>query len=450
MAISTGKVLWVQVWGLALVQGAIALTWVIYNLYLVRLLTQFGFPESLATSLIVLENILAAFIEPVMGNFSDRLQHTMGSRFPFIALGMILASACFLGIPAVLVLGGPSGIMRWLLPIMMVLWAIAMTLFRSPALSLLGRYAFRTQLPQAASILTLVGGLAGSLAPLANTVILRMGPLVTFFIGSMSLLGAAFALRAVGPNQTVMAEPPEFLSQESPARFSEQDGYSPNAFHQPGVESAVASQSPENQASVSQSSAPVTRAVSIPKLALVFGAGMGVALGFRLMMQTLPSVISAQISELNPRWVLGTVFLTIAITAIPMGRVVTRAGTRLSMIVGLGLMAGLTALILTGTQAMMIFVMAIAIGTCFSVVSNTTIPFALSMVPNHKAGLGTGMYFSGAAVAMSLYGMAISNGLELSSRSGASIGAVAFLCAAACTLISMKETSQHLKGSQHL
>ncbi len=137
-------------WGLALVQGAIALTWVIYNLYLVALLTQFGFPASLATGLLVLENILAALIEPLMGNFSDGLQHRMGTRFPVIALGMIVASACFLGIPAVLVFAGPSGLMRWVLPSVLVAWAIAMTLFRSPALSLLGRYAFRTQLPQAA------------------------------------------------------------------------------------------------------------------------------------------------------------------------------------------------------------------------------------------------------------------------------------------------------------
>jgi hypothetical protein len=42
---------------------------------------------------------------------------------------------------------------------------------------------------------------------------------------------------------------------------------------------------------------------------------------------------------------------------------------------------------------------AIALGATFSLVSNGTIPFALSIVPQDKAGLGTGIYFSGGAVA---------------------------------------------------
>ncbi len=35
-------------------------------------------------------------------------------------------------------------------------------------------------------------------------------------------------------------------------------------------------------------------------------------------------------------------------------------------------------------------------------ISPTAIPYALSMVPPAKAGLGTGLYFSGGAVAMSV------------------------------------------------
>jgi Na+/melibiose symporter-like transporter len=150
---SSSPILWGQVCGLASVQGSIALTWVIYNLYLVELLTRLGFPQGLAAGLLVIENLLAMVMEPLMGTFSDRLQHRVGTRFPLVSLGMVLAAACFIIIPTVLFWGqGPT--LRWALPLILVAWALAMTVFRSPAMSLLGRYAFRTQLPQAASVLT--------------------------------------------------------------------------------------------------------------------------------------------------------------------------------------------------------------------------------------------------------------------------------------------------------
>ncbi|MEO0407928.1 MAG: MFS transporter, partial [Cyanobacteria bacterium P01_A01_bin.135] len=195
------RVLWPQVWGLASVQGAITLCWVIYNLYLVRLLTQYGFSEGLATSLIVIETGAAVLLEPLMGSLSDRLQRWMGSRFPMVAAGVILSAACFLAIPLSLIFGGPGPVTRWLLPVAAVAWAFAMTIFRSPVLSLLGRYAMATQQPQAASILTLVGGVTGALAPLAGDLILRLGPLVAFALGSLVMLGAAWVLRLTQPDQ---------------------------------------------------------------------------------------------------------------------------------------------------------------------------------------------------------------------------------------------------------
>jgi MFS family permease len=232
---------------------------VIYNLYLLKLLTQFGFPKELATGVLILENILAAVMEPLMGSLSDQAQRWIGTRFPFISVGVVLSSALFIAIPAFVAFGSPSTAIRWFLPVLMVAWALAMTVFRSPALSLLGRYAFGTNLPQAASILTLVGGVAGAMGPLANQFILNLGPIVTFSIGSFVMLGAAVALRSVNSNSSVPQATPE-----------------------------------------SEPSSPLTgswRQISIPRLGLVFGAGVGVALGFRLMMQTFPRILTVKFQQ---------------------------------------------------------------------------------------------------------------------------------------------------------
>ncbi len=386
------RVLWLQVWGLAAVQGAIALTWVIYNLYLPKLLTQFGFPKELATGVLILENILAAVMEPLMGGLSDQAQRWIGTRFPFISFGVVLASAIFIAIPAFVVFASPIAAIRWVLPVLMVVWALAMTVFRSPALSLLGRYAFGTNLPQAASILTLVGGVAGAMGPLANQFILSLGPVVTFSIGSLTMLGAAVALRSVNPNSSVQPATPESSEISQPTSS--------------------------------------WRQISIPRLTLVFGAGVGVALGFRLMMQTFPQILTSQVPEANKGLILGGIFIALALTAIPAGNLASRLGNRQAMMYGLVAMAGFTALMVLTHNAAIAAGIAIALGGTFSLVSNGTIPFALSMVPPDKAGLGTGIYFSGGAVASSVFGAVFSQPDSLTPIVTALIASAAFLVAA--------------------
>ncbi len=385
------RVLWIQVWGLAAVQGAIALTWVIYNLYLLKLLTDFGFPKGFATGVLILENILAAVMEPLMGGLSDQAQRWVGTRFPFISVGVVLASSLFIAIPAFVVFGSPASAFRWVLPVLLVAWALAMTVFRSPAMSLLGRYAFSTNLPQAASILTLVGGLAGAMGPLANQFILSLGPIVTFSIGSFTMLGAAAALRLVNPESSVQPQTPE--------------------------------------SSPSPQTASTWRQISIAKLGLVFGAGVGVALGFRLMMQTFPRILDSQVPGANKGLILGGIFIALALTAIPAGSLASRLGNRQAMAYGLAAMAAFMGLMVFTRNGAIASGVAIALGATFSLVSNGTIPFALSMVPPDKAGLGTGIYFSGGAVASSVFGTLFSQPESLSPIAGALLGAAAFLAA---------------------
>lgn len=381
-------ILWAQVGGLALVQGAITLSWVIYNLYLGALLTGLGFPQAWAAALLVFENLLGVVMEPLMGTFSDRQQHLMGTRFPLVALGVVLSAGLFFFIPTALI-WGQNAVLRWLLPLVLVAWALAMTLFRSPALSLLGRYAFRTKLPQAASLLTLVGGLAGALGPFSSQWILSLGPGVAFTVGSLVLLGAMLALRRVGPDQTL----------SSPT---------------------TSGPSPQPEPSL-----------SIAKLALVFGTGVGVSLGFRMMLTTFPALLKQQVPNANVAVTMGLVFLALASTALPAGALATRLGNRRAMVTGLALLALLAAGMLAVHSTAMGLAVAVFLGGAFSLVANGTMPFALSMVPASKAGLGTGIYFSGGALAMSLWGL-ILGGDRLSPGWSALLTALAFLGAGLC------------------
>lgn len=383
-------VLWSQVGGLALVQGAITLMWVIYNLYLVQLLTQVGWSQSMALALLIVENALAIMMEPLMGSVADHWRRWAGTQLPVIALGVILATGFFLAIP-LMALGGLAQI-RWLLPLMMVLWALSMTVFRSPVLSLLGQYAIESRLPQATSLLTLIGCLAGSMQPLANQIILGWGPVATFAIGSGVLVGASLVLRRCQPNQTL-------LDNSSPA--------------------------------------PARTRVSWPSLGLIFGLGATVSLGFRCLMLVFPKSLLQHHPNLAPGLFLGLLFATQAVTALPAGTLAVRVGNLRLMGVGLLTMAPLCLMAGVVQQIAVGIGLTIAIGIAFTPVLNGTIPFALSLVPPGWFGLGTGLYFSGAALANCLAGSWLARpdtGMGLQRL----VGCLMFLGAALCVGLSQR------------
>jgi MFS family permease len=154
-----------------------------------------------------------------------------------------------------------------------------------------------------------------------------------------------------------------------------------------------------------------------------------VALGFRLMMQTFPRILDSQVPSANKGLILGGIFIALALTAIPAGSLASRLGNRQAMTYGLVAMAAFMGLMVFTRNGVIASGVAIALGATFSLVSNGTIPFALSMVPPDKAGLGTGIYFSGGAVASSVFGTLFSQPESLSPIAGALVGAAAFLAA---------------------
>jgi hypothetical protein len=386
-------VLWLQVWGLAAVQGAITLTWVIYNLYLPQLLSQFDFPKQLAVGLLIFENALAVLMEPLMGGLSDQTKRWVGSRFPFISVGVVLSSALFIAIPSVVIFGKPVGLARGVLPLVLVAWALAMTVFRSPAVSLLGRYAKPAELPLAASLLTLTGGVIGAFKPVANQFVLSLGPVFVFAIGSLVLLGAATVLRQ--------------------------------------VDSHVAT-------SNSTANTTTSQPLSIPALALILGTGVSVGWGTRFLMETLPKVLKAYLGVTNVDWLMVGIALLLALAALPAGACAIRLGNRRAMLIGIGVTVLLFQLMVFMPKGLPLEAVIVSLVAALSLVINGAVPFALELVPPRWAGLGTGMYFGGAAAAVSLFGMAFPQAKAITPAAGAIGGTVIFLVAALCITASIK------------
>ena len=148
---ASSQVRWLQVWGLASVQGAMSLTWIAYGIYLPKFIEQvFGYPTSQAQQLtaliLVIESAIGVIVEPLFGGLSDRWQRWYSTRMPFIVAAAIASTALFIGLPCLVIFGGSSEITRVLLISIAILWAIVMATFRSPVMCLLGIFAGGNQI----------------------------------------------------------------------------------------------------------------------------------------------------------------------------------------------------------------------------------------------------------------------------------------------------------------
>jgi hypothetical protein len=357
--LETPKTDWQPVLAMALMQGAIVLCWIVYRMYIPDLLGQFGFPKDSSVVILAIEGFLAVLIEPMFGSLSDRQKTLWGLKGPFVTIGVLLSAGLLLILPSIVLLGNPDSFIRWLFIALVILWAMAMAMFRSPMLARLGEFACQRDWCYAASVLTLVGTLAGTLAlPASKQIVKGLGAGPAFAISSIILLLSATLLNR---SQTTQIRLPAITADEQ----------------QPAARN----------------------------LFLVALTGSTITMGVILTQQLIGLVGKAQTPMLM------TLFLAVQlVTVLPIGLAAKRWGNLQTMLGGLGLLSiGFLMLILPGIHAVAVLFS----GVGMSCVGVGTIPFALSMVPLSRGGLGIGFYFGGAALAGALFNVFMSVARQL-------------------------------------
>lgn len=382
------RVLWVKVWGIAALQGAITLSWVIYNLYLPALLVQLGLSPQVAILLLIGENALEALIEPIFGRFSDRQQQHSGSRIPTITIGIVLSSVLFLAIPSLVIFDTSKSLVSWLFPLLAVAWASAMAIFRSPAMALLGRCTTINRLPQAASILTLTGGLIGAFRFDAYGLILQMGAGFAFALGSFSLLITGAILRWLNPT-------------EAPSVVEVQ-----------------------------------VKPIPILRLGIIFITGMAVGWGLRFLIPTVNQILALELGQENSKIAMTVFFVVLGLSALPAGKIGTNLGNSLAMMYGCSVVVAIISLAAFIPSSTIKYTAIAFLPFGFSLVLNGAIPYALSLASTVHAGLSTGTYFGGLNAGISLFGL-MSYKLGKTDITTGTLGAVlSFLLVLLCLFLS--------------
>jgi MFS family permease len=352
-------ILWQQVWGLTVLLAAHSFGWMAYNLFQPQLLQSLGFLQ-LALWLGIFQGLLAAVLEPWIGYLADGVLRRLGSRLPIITTGVTLAGLVFV-VLALLLQVQLQGSLRWLVPLLMTVWVMAMVIFRGPVVALLKNTAPLQALPRANTALTVVFGLVGALEPLLAPLFQQLGTSKTFILGAIALVLAALVLYLNAPPQVLFVSPTH----------------------------------PELEM-------PPPRQLPLPKLVGLLLTGLGVGLTGNLLLRLLPSLLEGQQTGLTASLITSAILVIAALSAVPMENLTHRWGVRRTLL--LGVLGSASILLSLGLPLVPLWrvLLVLAAGLMFGLIFTPQIPFALQTLPTHQAGLATGTLFGGIGFATAL------------------------------------------------
>lgn len=184
---------WKQLWSLTALYASIVIGWIAYQNYQPKLLVKFSFTE-FAFLLTVAQGIILVVTPPIAGRMGDRYRFERGSRIPIISGGISLAAMVFMAVAFTLI-GNPGEVFKWVLPLLIILWLVAMSIFTSPALSTIETFMPVEKLPRAMAVLTVVGNLLYSLEPVIVEIIDYLGAPITFMAGGVIVFVSGYALK---------------------------------------------------------------------------------------------------------------------------------------------------------------------------------------------------------------------------------------------------------------
>jgi Major Facilitator Superfamily len=384
------EILWRQIWGLAALLAAIVLSWMVYGFYQPKILRRLEFVE-LASWLGILQGLLTAIIEPWMGGISDRLQQRFGSRLPMISVGVVLAGLIFVGVSLLSKQDLPLGI-RWIVPVLMTAWVIAIIIFRGPAIALLTQFAPTTELPQANSVLVLVFGLVAAIAPLLNALLYSMGASITFLMGAIALVLGAYILRLFTPKHSLIIS----------THNQYQSASTPNAL-----------------------------------LILIFAIGLATGFEVNLLFSVFPQELHNQLPGLTAEFIASEILLVSAIASVPLGDWTADLGANKSMLLGLGTMTGLMGLTVLNDHYILAIALILAFGISFSLIFISMMPVIIEKIPATQAGLGTGLYLGGSAAGTAMVSLLIKQ-VGVTSVGAFLLAELACLLVTICIVLSKK------------
>ncbi len=351
-------------WGYTFVVGfgffGISIIWPIFNSLIPPMLEDLGRSASVIGFILTWDNILNMFLQPWVGERSDRTWTRFGRRKPWIMLGAPLAAVFFILIPfvrenfvfiALAILGTNIG----------------MALFRSPTVAFLGDLFPSEQRSKANGVINLMGGLGGAVALLGGGALYKMGAPLPFIVGAGVMLIAMIIVllfvREPKPDEVEQAD-----EQKSPGLI-------------------------ENLKEVWGESD--RRGVTILLAIFLWFVGWNA-------MEAFFTIYARNVLGVDPGT--GAQMLTafaamLILFAIPSGFIATWFGRKRTILVGLGgMLAGLFAGFFIRNVTMMLALLAV-MGAFWALVNINSLPIVYDVGGEKRIGAYTGLYYFASSLA---------------------------------------------------
>lgn len=178
----------------ALVQFFFFTSWIVYAVYLPKLLDQAGIGREWVIWFILLDHLVFAVSDTFMGFAADRFERWIGALGPAIIFVNVASCLAFAMLPIGALAGADSaGLFVGLL----LIWLITSSVLRAPPMVLLMKHAARPRAPWLAAIALSGLALGGALSPFLGTYLRTLDPLIPFVVTALTLAATTLALLQV-------------------------------------------------------------------------------------------------------------------------------------------------------------------------------------------------------------------------------------------------------------
>ncbi|MCJ8014325.1 SLC45 family MFS transporter [Paenibacillus sp. KQZ6P-2] len=180
---------------------SISITWALYNAFVPYFLDSYLQKTSLIGFMMTIDNYFALFLQPWIGNLSDKTNTRFGKRMPYLMLGMPLAAMFVILIPL------HTSFITLIL--FMMLMNLSMSVYRSPTVALMPDITPDSQRTKANGIINFMGGVGGILAFGAGSILYNVNPSFPFLAAAAIILISLWILvRSIKEKRDVIVSVP--------------------------------------------------------------------------------------------------------------------------------------------------------------------------------------------------------------------------------------------------